>query len=165
VEIKGKGIVNMMELQIGDFVMSGSGKFTQVYGFGHFDHDREENFLQIQVGHNPLQISPIHLVFVERNNQSYPIRALDVMVGDMLSGQQVQSIRTIRQRGIYAPLTQSGDIVVSGIVSSNYVAILQIDQWTSMQHMLGHTLLYPQRCFCYYFIERCKKERYIQGYG
>jgi hypothetical protein len=34
------------QLHIGDYVMSGDDKFTQVYGFGHFDPIQDGTFLQ-----------------------------------------------------------------------------------------------------------------------
>jgi hypothetical protein len=75
-----------------------------------------------------LHISPMHLVFVERNNPIFPIRALDVVVGDILSAKQVIGIhRNILKTGDYSPLNQSGDIVVSGIVASNYVDVLHFN--------------------------------------
>ena len=75
-----------LKIKIGDFVESGNGKFTQVYGFGHLDHDEEENFLQIDFDYSnmdqtvdnfslALQISSDHLVFVNRIDHKYPIRA------------------------------------------------------------------------------------------
>ena len=38
----------MNQLQIRDYVKSFDGNFTQVYGFGHLDHERDETFLQIK---------------------------------------------------------------------------------------------------------------------
>jgi Hint module len=163
----------MNKLKIGDHVMSGDGTFTQVYGFGHLDHNREEYFIQIEmedrklddISSSNLTISPMHLIFIERNHQILTIRAMDVAVGDVLNNKQVISIHHTMHKGVYAPLTQSGDIVVSDIVASNYVDLLHFDYVVSLQHTIGHTLLYPQRCFCYYNIDMCQKEGYIHGYG
>jgi Hint module len=160
VETKEKGFITMNELQVGDSVRSGSGKFTQVYGFGHDDHKHQDVFLQIEYNHisdvngslSPaLQISQMHLLFVERNNQIYLIRVMDVVVGELLSGKQVIAIHKIIQKGVYAPFTQSGDIIVSGIVAFNYVDILPVDNWVWIQHMISHTLSYPQRFFLLLF--------------
>jgi Hint module len=167
----------MEKLQIGDFVISGDGKYTQVYGFGHWDPNHEETFIQIEFDGgdgttmplNKVHISPMHLVFVTRNNNRMDlIRAVDVIIGDVLTGsKQVTAIHRIIQKGVYTPLTQSGDIVVNGIVASNYVDVLH---WNhplviSMQHTMGHMIMSPQRCFCHYYIAICQKERYIQGYS
>jgi Hint module len=176
VEAKDRGIIQMTQLQIGDFVKSGRNQFTQVYGFGHLDRDREELFLQIafhdddinqeanEISYN-LEISAEHLVYVNKNQQTYYMQAADVVEGDELSGKRVKSIHPIVRRGVYAPLTHSGDIAISGIVVSNYVALLRNWFPHRQQHYLGHFLFYPQRLFCSYFIEACMKEKYINSYG
>jgi Hint module len=108
----------------------------------------------------------MHLVFVERNHRIFSIRAMDVVMGDVMSGKQVIGIQNNNiQTGVYSPLTQSGDIVVSGIVASNYVDVLHFDSSVSVHHTLGHMLLLPQSCFCSYFIGMCQKEGYWNGYG
>jgi Hint module len=184
VEVQDRGYIPMHRLRIGDMVKSGSGAydankvaFTQVYGFGHLDYHRDETFVQIgfdrgfNTSSNDLYISPHHLVFVKRHHHMYPVRAKDIKVGDILLGTAqeqhlvVLTIQMIRQRGIFAPLTQSGDIVVNGIIASNYVDVLHGNKLVWFQHNLGHAMFYPQRSFCYYFIETCKKEGYVDGYG
>jgi hypothetical protein len=40
VEVKDVGKIIVNQLKIGDYVQSGDDKFTQVNGFGHYDHDR-----------------------------------------------------------------------------------------------------------------------------
>jgi Hint module len=98
------------------------------------------------------------------------------MVGDILSGKQVIKIETVIRRGVYAPLTFTGKVLVNGIVASNYVTLLHVEQpimttavpTTSMmwdQHDLGHLLFGLQRIFCSYFVDTCHKEIYISGYG
>jgi Hint module len=73
-------------------------------------------------------------------------------------------IRIVVRHGLYAPLTQSGDIVVNGILASNYVDVLDYNAlWN--HHALGHFIFTPQRYFCSYFIGTCKREMYINGYS
>jgi Hint module len=180
VEVHGRGYIPMHQLRIGDMVKSGDANsivFTQVYGFGHLDYDKEQTFLHIGfdgefcISSNALYISPQHLVFVIRNHETYPIQAMDVILGDILLGTTreehlvVLTIQMVRQRGVFAPLTQSGDIVVNGVVASNYVDALQDAKLIWLQHTLGHIVFYPQRSFCYYFIETCKKEGYWQDFA
>jgi hypothetical protein len=64
-------------------------------------------------------------------------------------------------------LTQSGDILVNGILASNYVDLLGFPSTILLpdQHTLAHILFFPQRMFCNSFLELCKQEIYIQGYG
>jgi Hint module len=67
-------------------------------------------------------------------------------VGDRLSGQRVKSIHEVICCGVYAPLTQSGDIRVNGILDSNYVDLLELPSTIRRpdQHTLAHILFYPQ---------------------
>jgi Hint module len=92
---------------------------------------------------------------------------ISVVVGNILSGKVGTAIRSIFRQGVYAPLTQSSDIVVNGIKASNYVNILDDTNvhigWN--QHILGHSYYLPQRMFCSYFLDVCKKEHYFDGYG
>ena len=77
-----------------------------------------------------LEISPRHLLFID-SNSSKVIPASDVKVGDFLSGKEVISIDPVNRVGVCAPLTQSGDIIVSGIRASNYVVMINND-WVTM---------------------------------
>lgn len=165
VELKGYGDIKMAELKIGDYVKVGNGKYTQVYGFGHYDIDRVETFVKLHFNViDPLEISANHLVFVLKNGINTPVRAAEVMIGDSLSGKIVTSIDTVTRRGLYAPLTLSGDIIVSGILASNYVDVLD-RKLAFNQHVLGHTIMAPKRLYCQYFMDKCKNETYIDGYG
>lgn len=174
VEEKDHGIIPITQVKIGDFVKTGTGNYTQIYGFGHLDPEREESFIQIHFDQyyynnshqtpNILELSSDHLVFVDRSSRSYPIRATDVVVGDILSGKKVSSISSILRRGLYAPLTMSGDVAVSGIRASNYVDVLDYSGWYD-QHVVGHAVFGPRRIFCSYFMNTCKQETYINGFG
>jgi Hint module len=185
------GHIPIKLLRIGDMVKSSNDKYTQVYGFGHLNHQQEGTFLRIGFytwGSNYtlpqqkelsqgiyvlsfLEISARHLVMIDRMNISYRIPAEDVVVGDMLSGQQIQSIQRVVRRGVYAPLTQSGDIMVSGILTSNYVDLFHGNFPTLLlqrgwdQQILAHILFHPQRYVCSHHLAICKNEMYINGYG
>lgn len=177
VEVKGMGHIQMTQLRIGHYVRSGNGQFTQVYGFGHWDPAKEDMFLQIFFDDNSgnqnyvddsslvLEVSPRHLLMMDIDNQTYPVRASNVIVGDIFSGRTVNKIHTVLLRGVYAPLTFSGDLVVSGVRASNYVDVLDHNGWIQNQHAMGYCMFFPQRMFCNYFIETCKKENYTNGYG
>jgi Hint module len=185
VEIQHVGNVPISQLRIGDYVMSSDSKFTQVYGFGHFNHNRDGTFLQIMFHdnenretisfyrkHEPsslsfIEISVRHLLMIERNHKQYRVASGDVRVDDIVSGKRVKSIQVVIRRGVYAPLTQSGDILVNGILASNYVDLLELPSMILLpdQHTLAHIFFYPQRMFCHSFFEICKKEIYIHGYG
>jgi Hint module len=180
VTVKDLGPIPINLLRIGDMVKSNDDIYTQVYGFGHLDHQHEGTFLHItfkmcdrQTCQYPalfLEISARHLVMITKNENSYHIPAMDVVVGDILSGQQVETIHSVIRRGIYAPLTQSGEIMVSGILVSSYVDLIDHHNiartWKGWnRHIAAHILFHPQRYFCYHYLDICKKEIYINGYG
>jgi Hint module len=194
------GRISLTQLKIGDMIRTIHDKYTQVYGFGHYDPDRIEDY--IRIGSQPyvvvakadddfgamvkehftnhtgmtIEVSTEHLVFLKQQHyyaaSFYPVRAMDVQIGDELSsGNIVTTIEAVQRRGVYAPLTQSGDMMISGFHVSNYVQVLHenslshrsILHWN--QHIWGHFIFSPQRWFCWYFLEYCKKETYVNGYG
>jgi Hint module len=182
VEIKHVGHAPISQLRIGDYVRSSDDTFTQVYGFGHFDHKRDGTFLQImfheendnensnyinQESFSFIELSVRHLIMIERHDKQQRVPASDIRVDDILSGQRVKSIQEVIRRGVYAPLTQSGDIQVNGILASNYVDLFNLPLMILLmdQHTMAHILFYPQRMFCCLWIKLCTKEIYIHGYG
>lgn len=172
VEAENVGIIPINQLNIGDYIRSGNGLYTQVYGFGHFDQNLEAEFLQINFEDQSLddnirfEISPKHLVFVDRTKKHHQItiRASDIVVGDIISNKKVSSIHLVTRRGVYAPFTQTGDLLVGNIRVSNYVDILEYN-WFLDQHTLGHAYMFPRRLFCHYFVDHCKEETYTNGYS
>jgi Hint module len=193
VEVKDVGPVPMHTIRIGDQVKSSlDGTYTQVFGFGHYDHQLERPFRRFLMEYNILnsssnetipissnqpqqqnqqsflEISDHHFVMIEIYHQQYRIAAAEVRVNDILSGQRVVSIEhDVIRRGVYAPLTQTGEMIVGGILVSNYVHLRNVPRtilaWD--QHTWAHMLFYPQRIFCHYYMEVCTNERYVKGYG
>ena len=158
----------MSALQVGDFVRTSNNKFTRVFSFGHLDRESEADYLQIYYHSGdddpPLEISAAHLVFT--NGKA--VAAEQVRVGDVLDGKEhnqkvaVTSIVTIKRRGLYAPFTESSDLLVSGVLASNYVAIL--DQKTvPYQHALAHAVVAPTRIVCSITPEFCQSESHENG--
>jgi hypothetical protein len=90
----------MNQLRIGDFVKSGgtgSDPLSMMYGFGHLSHNQEAKYLRFvlfdkRVGRNNtsfknrtssfLEISPRHLIYVDKDMKQILMRAADVKVGD-----------------------------------------------------------------------------------
>jgi hypothetical protein len=160
VEVLGKGVVTMDNLKIGDFVESGGDKFSRVYSFGHIDHELEATFLQLKAGGldtTPLEITKDHILFVKGK----ATRASDVQVGDILSSGKVHEIKTVKRRGVYVPMTESGKIVVSGVLSSSYVVLLDVP--IALQHYGTHAFMAPLRLMCAFDFGLCENETYTEG--
>jgi len=157
VEVKGKGSIPLDSVKIGDAVRVGTGQFSRVFSFIHLDRTTEAEFLQIYAESlkTPLEVTPSHMIFVEDT----PIRASEVKVGDRLSGnKKVTKITSVQRRGIFAPVTESGEIVVSGVLSSCYAAIFS--HTPSHQHFGAHVLLAGRRLVCSFNFGFCKNEKY-----
>jgi len=167
VEVQGKGLVRMDSLQIGDNVKTANDKFSRVYSFGHFGRGEETEYIQINQG---LEVSAEHLLYLY--NKSL-VPAGDVEVGDFLlsaehgdAAVEIVSTRKVVRRGAYAPLTYSGDIVVNGVVASNYVTRAWLSDKVSarMLHWLQHGAALPYRVYCA-MRGGCQKERYAKSTG
>jgi len=97
--------------------------------------------------------------------------ASDIKVGDSLFGEQgriaqVKSIRKVQRRGLYAPLTATGDIVASGLVVSNYVTLppaFQTHTSFDQQHWIQHAAFLPYRAYC--GLMGCENELYDKATG
>ena len=117
------GTVTMMDLKVGDRVLTGSGSFESVYAFGHKNEGVSAEFLQFQTSSSNLEMTGGHLVFLE--GKINPVRADSIQVGDVLRGDSavVKKIKTVNRKGVYSPLTPSGSIIVDGILASSYISL------------------------------------------
>jgi subtilisin-like proprotein convertase family protein len=160
VDVWGTGQVAIESLKIGDYVRSERNNYSRVYSFAHRDHSVETQYIQIHLAdlETPLEVSPDHLVYV--NGKS--ARASQVKIGDILDRSHVVTIGYVQRRGAYAPLTESGSIVVSGVRASNYVGLL--DHISPRIHnVLMHTLSSFRRLTCSMNFDLCKRESYTIG--
>jgi len=130
VEVLNRGVVPMNDLQVGDYVVTGNTKnpYQLMYAFAHRETDKSLDYYQIHTEgeRHPLQISGEHLLYVA--NKAGAVRADSIRVGDVLHARHntfaaVTNIERILAKGMYAPLTMDGTIVVDGIVASSYVDI------------------------------------------
>ena len=126
VEVENKGSVKMSSLAVGDYVKVVDNKYEPVYSFGHKNDESSAEFLQIVTKGNrrPLELSKDHMVVIEggRHVPASLVKRGDNLVtadGDLVV---VKTIRTVMRKGIYAPFTASGSIIVNDIAASNYVA-------------------------------------------
>ena len=161
--VEGKGKVSIDKLKVGDLVVtSHKGDLSRVYSLAHNDPNGQTEYLQISTDTgDTIEISGSHMLFV--NNKL--TLAKDVVVGNFLGdSQKVVEIGTITRRGMYAPLTENGEILVSGVRSSSYVGILKTS--LSMQAFVYHAGLAPLRIVCGFHFGFCKAESYsVNGYA
>ena len=130
-----------------------------------------------------LKLTSNHMVFVNNNNNNNNnnnayIAAANVQVGDYLiygNNQQQQRVKVESvtvghtERGLFAPFTPSGTIVVDGFLVSNFVQLLAQQQQQQQQdttplfsldhQWLAHSFEFPHRLFCHYW-KSCPDETY-----
>jgi len=153
----------MTELAKGDLVLTDKNQYEKVYAFAHKDTDKSAQFLTIYTEDErlvPLEVSAEHLLFLEGRNN--PVRADSIRVGDNLQGasnaKKVAKIGKIKRKGIYAPLTVSGTLVVNGVVASNYASLIQdtmsaeggwvVELLQENMHRYIHQGMSPFRLYC-----------------
>jgi Hint module len=169
----------MSELRIGDYAeihrhhpppgedADGSVVYSKVISFSHWDPDSEATYLRIVTtaadaparwssSPVPLEISYAHMVLV---SDYATVRAADLSVGDILLGGRVVARiepQQVKSRGLYAPVTEAGSIVVSGVAASSYVALLDLHLLpATVQHHAAHIGHAPIRLLCRYDFDSC----------
>jgi len=156
-----KGVVAMKDLAVGDAVLTHNGAYEPIYAFGHYNPTKEAEFLQLTTANSVLEMTGEHLVFLQ--NKENPVRADSVQVGDVLRSAdssntlKVNKVNTIQRQGLYAPLTNSGTVVVDGVVASSYISLqkesnefVQIQDMSTgiSQQQYVHLVLSPFRLLC-----------------
>lgn len=174
VEVQGKGITRMDELEIGDKVSIGDGSYSEVFSFGHFAPNQLVSYLRIKVEtiDHPLEISKNHLIYkYDQSKKHQSIVAVRyVKIGDFLITDkelpvQVLSIKELRRQGAYAPITVAGNMLVNGILASNYVDREWMPERVSGQtmHIIQHGGLVWYRMYCSWI--GCQDETYDSRNG
>ena len=86
-----------------------------------------------------LKITEDHLLFVEKEGEASAIPARDVTIGDTvfvrgdlgaLERDAVQNISHVHEKGVYAPVTLSGTILVNDVLTSCYFDVLS-HEWSN----------------------------------
>ncbi|CAB9517573.1 Protein hedgehog [Seminavis robusta] len=170
VDVLGKGPTPMQSLKVGDKILTGDSGYETVYAFGHWDDVSKTDFLEIEArietgasGESQkttfLQVTRDHLLYV--HDRSF-VPAIAVKVGDVIgteSAEQraiVKTIRSVKETGLYAPLTPSGTLLVDGLKASCYVSLqeglpenLELNGIPLVsQHLFSHWALSPIRLLC-----------------
>lgn len=152
---------------MGDNVLTNSktGAFQPVYAFGHSDPVGQIEFVRLSFGEDKkqqsIELTPDHMIYL--HTKSTPVRADNVKVGDFLiqsgSPSQVTHISILSKKGMYAPLTAEGTIVVNSVLASTYVALGKLSDTADIkihgvalpflnQHSGIHLAIAPLRMAC-----------------
>jgi len=136
VETSSDGLVDISSLKDGDLVKTfditeQKWKFSKFITYIHKDSSIVARYISVRTGHNQtLLISPLHLIAAKkklhtsRDTDFEFIFAKELKRGDTIvaeSGFEVVSeISEVFEKGAYAPLTESGTVLVDSILASCY---------------------------------------------
>ena len=129
----------MADLQLGDFVLTRSGRYREVILFSHRDAKIRASFIAISTTSNrTVHLTPGHYIYANGVLK----QARDVMPGDALEtsvGEKTTAtiIHTMTMLGLYNPHTYDDSIVVNGVRASTYTS--------AISPILAHALLWPVR--------------------
>jgi hypothetical protein len=154
VQVLNFGPTAMKDLRVGDLILTGKNRYEPFYAFAHQNRQRHAEFLRVYtLGSNkPLELTPNHMVFLEEKVN--PVRADAVQIGDVLRGdldvKVVTRITSVKRKGIYAPLTKDGTLVVDGIVASSYISLQRGAE--DIIELLGGAVSVPvsQQMYCHW---------------
>mmetsp|Transcript_21566 Transcript_21566/g.32641 ORF Transcript_21566/g.32641 Transcript_21566/m.32641 type:complete len:214 (-) Transcript_21566:69-710(-) len=116
-----------------------------------------------------LTLTPSHMIVTEHGGvipASMVIQGDRIRTGDGTVAVVTRITKNVKKQGMYAPFTESGYLIVDGLVVSNYVALLLLDEssynswflWNHHHQWLSHTLTLPRRWYCHYY--DCTNETY-----
>mmetsp|Transcript_10803 Transcript_10803/g.16591 ORF Transcript_10803/g.16591 Transcript_10803/m.16591 type:complete len:511 (+) Transcript_10803:224-1756(+) len=151
--------VPLEQTNIGDVIEVSSGKFEPIYAFGHYQPNVEGSFVKLGLEHQTeLEISKDHLIWTPTNGA--------VAAGELKVGQSVvltegtttiTSIDIVTSKGIYAPFTPSGSLIVNhGLMVSSYISMSSHLTWVRFfvpnrwHHTMAHVMTLPHRFACLY---------------
>lgn len=134
-------VVRMEDLAIAEKIAIGGGKHSDVFFFGHRKSDHVSEFVSISHtgSDKPLRISPSHYLYVDGKLGT----ARTVQTGQKLRDENgadslvVVKVGREELRGLYAPASLDGDLLVDGVVVSSYTDVLHPG--------MAHRLLQPLR--------------------
>lgn len=138
VHLKNGSDIRLSDLVAGHEVMSSESSSSKVYFFSRRLVDEVSNFIRIESEDaHVIELTPHHYIYANENL----VPAHLVKVGDKLKTldgrSAVKTIQSVRRRGLLAPHTLHGDIVVGRVIASTYSAALR--PW------LAHLVLAPVR--------------------
>ena len=167
---------SMDSLQIGEEVQVLTEKGIGLEPVITFIHRRQnvmQKFLKITTKHDKtLKITEDHLLFVEREGQAVAIPARDVDIentvyvrGDQgaMEKDAVDSISFIIEKGVYAPVTLSGTLLVNDVHTSCFFDVLS-HEWSNRAMGVARAVYHVSPCMLQW-ISSIGQENGFPGWG
>lgn len=149
----------LSQLRVGDQVLTMDSddqlRFSEVYMFLDRDDQIRREFVRIETeNEQTIIVTPSHLIYTWQSNDANTLTTADtadfrfadlIRIGDFvlvnvnstLEPRRVTKLTREIHRGVYAPLTYDGTIIVNSIAASCYALI--------EKHSLAHTAFMPMR--------------------
>lgn len=153
IEVLGRGMVRVDEVETGDVVRVGGGEFSRVFMWTHRDGEfAGRRYVRVEAEAGVvLTVTEGHVVYVckgmERGCAKEAVVVDEVERGDGVwrigKEEEVELVRILAvrrrvfERGLYNPQTEHGDVVVDGVVVSCYTRFVEM--------RAAHALLAPLR--------------------
>jgi len=159
--------VPISEVKVGDKILSvdpstGEIQFSDIYFWGHKDPETVGNFYSVTTASGQtIQLSKEHYIYVSEAPGSIT-DAVPLTPGFLKPGHHVWtydegqmicspivSIAHVKEKGLYAPFTLNGTVIVNGVYASSYAVpmpgFLKIEDIVSAAPSIWHTMLAPVR--------------------
>jgi len=149
VETKARGIVNIENLEVGDFIKTSKG-WTKFYAYQYYTKTATMPFIVLQYGANKLILSPGHYLYVNKSMQ----QAKNVRINDLINvdgvDTRITNISYKKSIGIYCTATANGRISVNGVDCSTYTDVHPILSHIFVQIVRLIFLLFPNEVDKFY---------------
>ena len=173
VETLSNGFKRVSELNYGDMVKTvdtatGKVDYSKFIDYLHYDKSIKSEFITIETNNSYLEISELHLIQrkLEDNNHEF-VYARDlklddeifVVVNDQMTIEKITKLGRKQEIGAFAPLTESGTILVNNVLASCYA--------NCQSHTLSHIALAPLRLWHKLFSYEISNEKsdFIHSYA
>jgi hypothetical protein len=141
--------VKLQELEEGDYVLDHDMKYVQVVGWLHRDETLEANFVEIRHRFGKIALTGEHLIYDPEKCDYVPAASAKSIQSIFMDGTLIDSKILNKKNkvytGIYAPLTTSGSLLVSGVHASCYTAPESLK--IPITQTLGDIATLPYRIF------------------
>ena len=154
VQTLNRGTVQISDLTEGDYIKTldlatGKSIFSKFVTYLHQDKEIQAEFIKIQTKNGKLiTLTEKHLIprlNVAQNKAEF-VFANSLKLGDFIisehGNEEIEIIEWVEEKGVYAPLTESGTVLVDDILASCYANI--------EQHYLAHWVFKPYVYFKHY---------------
>jgi hypothetical protein len=169
------GPKKMKDVSLGDnlrvITTDGRVEFSPTVGWLHREPEGIGAYLRITTSRRQVHISEEHLVGTIKGGQVDFVPAREAVVGTALLecdnsvspqngrvavwGNPVQKVEKVQMKGVFAPLTESGTIVVDGVGASCYAC--------TRSHKAAHAAMKPMRAMYRHNPEKMRQQNYHVG--